>query len=496
MEVPGTAEGDGDVDGVSTTSIPVGEGAGGAGTDGSGITQLQQVQEPANKRPTRTLPGSSLSREASVDMASDNETDSYALSNTTQQSSTESSSASSTTAASRTSDLSTTMKQPLPPMEEQIATIQRLATDVVLHEGMVGYVISNRWLQDAQDRASGSKKGGDGTPDEYQPAVDSRELLKSVDASWDGLRDERGEPFVPIKPGLTIGQEIEILPKEAWDTIIGWHGLAAQSPEIKRYCHNTSTGIGSENFSFELYPPVFTIMKLPDPQNTPSLAVKKRTPAKLVATRSEQLSAFTKRAKEAAQLTSIDEVRLWKIIGVLADAPQAGMMTPAQSRSNSPAPNSLPVNLANKLIVDARQFADLENGTKRELVEATGAHTVTLDAAGLGQEGILILDPQIGGPAGGEFASDSLPSNSSKPRLALEDAKSRSNLSSGRTSPAPIGVQTRGRTQRMGKTRGTAGLVNLGNTCYMNSALQCVKSVKELTLYFLSKLITGRLTIF
>ncbi len=36
------------------------------------------------------------------------------------------------------------------------------------------------------------------------------------------------------------------------------------------------------------------------------------------------------------------------------------------------------------------------------------------------------------------------------------------------------------------RTRGCVGLANLGNTCYINSAVQCIRSVEELTKYFLT----------
>ncbi|MCR8526169.1 hypothetical protein, partial [Escherichia coli] len=94
----------------------------------------------------------------------------------------------------------------------------------------------------------------------------------------------------------------------------------------------------------------------------------------------------------------------------------------------------------------------------------------------------------ITGPAGGEFASDSK-KLSTKLGFGKKNVGSKpsSAAASGRTSPAPGGgMMTRGRQRRDGRTKGTVGLTNLGNTCYMNSALQCIRSVEELAMYFLS----------
>jgi len=38
---------------------------------------------------------------------------------------------------------------------------------------------------------------------------------------------------------------------------------------------------------------------------------------------------------------------------------------------------------------------------------------------------------------------------------------------------------------RQNSNKGLCGLSNLGNTCFMNSALQCISNTTELTKYFL-----------
>ncbi|KAK8853439.1 hypothetical protein IAR55_004145 [Kwoniella newhampshirensis] len=56
-----------------------------------------------------------------------------------------------------------------------------------------------------------------------------------------------------------------------------------------------------------------------------------------------------------------------------------------------------------------------------------------------------------------------------------------------------VGMQTRSQSKPDRKGKGLVGLQNLGNTCFMNSAVQCLSNTQELSEYFLSGVYTEEL---
>ena len=400
----------------------------------------------------------------------------------------------------------------LPSIEEQIERVTSMVQKE-LQEGDKGYVVANKWLARVLARgarAEASNKYGKDAREGPIGPVDNSGLDLVTDPSLNDLKDEKGEPYVPLRPGVNLGDDYEILPVSAWNLINKWYGLAPGSPVIIRYCHNTSTSEIGENMQWELNPPIFTILKLPvyDETATKSLKEKDAIPVKILGSRHERYQTFLKRAKEKANIDLKCRVRVWRILGGLEKgASQSGMMTPAASRSNSPAPGAVAtVDPGDKLVIDLNTFNGLQLGSQRELVDAED-HTAnekynghsTIDLVGLRQDEVIVLEEQVGGPAGGHWPSNATASSKSKRggvpvsvtkngATTTQNSLTPDTATSRSTSPAPGGMMTRGRQTKNGRTRGTVGLGNLGNTCYMNSALQCLRSAKELTYYFLGEL--------
>lgn len=406
----------------------------------------------------------------------------------------------------------------LPPIDEQINTVKQICAKE-LTEGQKGYVVSRKWLARVLSRGSDTeeaRKYGKEAKEGPVGPVDNTGLDIVVDPTLSDLKDEKGDAYIPLRPGLVYGDDYEVLPQQAWERILQWYGLAKGSAVLPRYCHNTSRNETYPNMQYETSPPIFTVLVLVDkltPKYTEKLTAGQPVrPVKLLASRHELFQHFLKRAKISAGVDLKDKVRVHKIFGGLGDGGQAGILTPAQSRSNSPAPGITPaVNPGQTLELDASAFNQLELGSQREKLEIKDESyndnyngTSTMDLVGLRGDDVLVLEgsskpveriseytakPYL--TAGGEWLSHKVLGKHPDDRVP-EHLKRKANGSSGRSAPAPKGgLMTRGRAAKHGRIRGSMGLGNLGNTCYMNSALQCIRSVDELTEYFLSRLLSA-----
>jgi ubiquitin carboxyl-terminal hydrolase 4/11/15 len=305
---------------------------------------------------------------------------------------------------------------------------------------------------------------------------------------------------VPLKEGLVEKDDYHYLPQEAWDLITRWYGLAYGSPIIIRFPRKSPSQI--DPFiepTVELNPPVFIVRKLRTDTNitVSSLGEKNKPAIRILSSIHESCHRFLTRAKNAAGIDRETEVRTWFVDESLRDG-TSGMGTPAASRSASPAPKAqLMDDAEKKLIVDMNEFLMLKVPPQREVLEAKDTtingrledHSSVSDK-GLTKTGTYVLEEQIGGPGGGEWPVDATTKNfernglsvGTNDKLALPKSAANNSalLSTG-------GIMTRGRTQRSGRIIGKVGLTNLGNTCYMNSAIQCLRNTEELTRYILCK---------
>lgn len=396
----------------------------------------------------------------------------------------------------------TQVSDAVPPVAEQIKTIEILVkrfAETPVQEGDTAYLVSRQWLGRALALGSKGATKDLSTDSSSGPGpVDNSDIIHSI------FTDATGVELVKLKPGAGV-ENFELFPKEAWDLLVSWYGLAASQKPIARTAHNTAQdSITPSNVQFEFHPPVFTIHRLWS-ANSPlpiEQQLKERNPAPAVIVHSTafRFHDFLKQVKQHAGVALTQKIRLWRVLQTLpTDEPSSkpsGISTPPDSpgRDNNATGTPWP-----RLLLEVDHFVKLERGVERDLVEGNDTtHYAryngnrSLATVNLTVDQTLVIDEYVDNNIN---VSNYLPRGAGKD-TALAPRGSSSSLmaqargnASGRSSPAPQGPATRGRTQQQksGRTIGCVGLQNLGNTCYMNSALQCVRSVEELTKYFLSR---------
>ncbi|GKT73411.1 ubiquitin carboxyl-terminal hydrolase [Colletotrichum tofieldiae] len=386
----------------------------------------------------------------------------------------------------------------LPPLEDQIKTIQTLLkafNDEPPKVGDVAYIVSRSWVEKALALGGDPKFAKKETTNEPLGPVDNSDLVLEV------LPQPNGDDFVRMKPGTSM-EECELFPEDAWTLVSEWYGVKdGQKPIVRRAINAAPDAASPANVMFELNPPVFTIHRLWSLSSPVQVddELKSKKPLVLARSATTPYNSFFKEIKQLTGASLDRKMRVWQITQkpVAQEASPSSALTPP----DSPNPDKDAEGSSDpwqRMLVEVPSFTKVDSGD-RQIVPAVD-NTVNpnyngnspLSVYGLMQDMTLVIDEEL---AKNTWVSNYFKGGKNDKILASRGsatsltAQGKASSSSGRSSPAPSGPVTRGRTQQKkkpGRGLGAVGLQNLGNTCYMNSALQCVRSVEELTKYFLT----------
>ncbi|KAI1117936.1 hypothetical protein F5Y14DRAFT_447346 [Nemania sp. NC0429] len=367
-------------------------------------------------------------------------------------------------------------------------------------DGQECYIVSTQWL--ACVPLDSMKKH---TPSDLSaiPPVDNSDIIEEIidDPCMGAGVDIKLRKFVRLKIGY--GEEHFVpFPPAAWELLMQWPGLKEGQIPIRRVATDNSMLRDGTNVQIEFHPLVLTVHRLWSAHSQvpvdASLKATNPPPPRLARSSSMNFQTFLKQAKAMVKIDLTQRVRAWHIPDALESFPN-GSAVPTQQTSSAQPENATNSKATwNHLLVDVESFNALERGGERLMVDfgdltndtnnrsKKTESSQTLRSLGIAKDQPIVLDPHEEGTqwTSNYVPSDTttLPTRAGSTTLTVQNHAPRG----GRTSPISTGPVTRGRATQSGRTPACVGLTNLGNTCYMNAALQCLRSVEELTKYFLA----------
>ncbi|KAL7918893.1 hypothetical protein ACQKWADRAFT_302851 [Trichoderma austrokoningii] len=400
------------------------------------------------------------------------------------------------TQSSTNDSISPAQSAPLPSLTEQVKIIETLlkaAADSLPKEGDKAYLVSRTWV----DKALSLRSGKTDVTEASLGPIDNSDIIEQV------LQEPGREDFIRLKPGLDQ-QSFELFPEDAWKLVLDWYGLEpGQKPIVRTAINIAMDALSAPDIMFELHPPVFRVHRVwsdisPLPIES-SLKADNPPPLAIARSRKYHAQTFIKDIKKLTGVPIERKIRFWMVnseqLATATAQPQAALTTPPDSPGRNEDADGDENSPWSHLLIDVAAFG-VARGAKRlhqipledQTVNPNYNGSAAIQFFELVTDQALIVDEIVGKEVwvsrctNQSMLDKAIPTRTNKTALS----KAFSNRSSPSSSDGPI---TRGRTQKKknGRSLGAVGLHNLGNTCYMNSALQCVRSVEELTKYFLTE---------
>ncbi|GMH26056.1 hypothetical protein Nepgr_027899 [Nepenthes gracilis] len=339
----------------------------------------------------------------------------------------------------------------LTPEEERLRIRDiSLASESQSREGDTFYLITQRWWQNwldyvNQDQANivNDEMHMHGLETAGSCALKRPSSIDNADLIYDAASDDSSAS--ELHDTLVEGRDYILLPQEVWDQLYSWYG---GGPILGRKVINS--GLSQMELAVEVYPLRLQLLVMPKGDRSIIRISKKET-----------IGELHRRACEIFYL-STDQVCIWDYYGRKKHA-LMNDMDKTLDDANIQMDQDILVEVLNNVSSSASggcMSSVQENGS-------TGKASTS-----------FLLEPSksslsiAGGLSASKGTSRSCSSELSQSQNLTSPVRESDNTY------GTSGVTTRG------STGGLTGLLNLGNTCYMNSAIQCLVHTPEFARYF------------